>query len=599
MSWLRTVGSLLVKCTESVHNKGGEAFVDRDSEMIQLQPRIGVIKLKSGEQVRLEGGSILAIVGPNNSGKSHFLKQLRACLYGASIETVDRDAGLIESLGIRWPTADRKTYLQSVAAQKFERRGAVFDAELPSRVYGSAASVFTETDIQAIASDGNCFGPFVETFVRFDEPLSRISESERQLMQDQSSPLIRLRAQKKAYEAVQKDFAFVFDEDIYFHQHEGKLNFFLGKPPTPMPLITEAYSPEIERFLEGARTIDRQGLGMRNVVGLLLRLYTDARSIILLDEPEAFLHPPQANRLGQVIQSVCERRKLQVICASHDRNLISGLSKAKENQLVVQRLSSTTGSGVSYFSRTVSSKAFDNVRALSRIRFTPVLESMFASVAVLVENENDALFFESALEFYAKDLDNRSARTLRDSLLFIPTNGNSNFASTAQLLRNLCSPTVIVGDLDICSDPKRLRQTVDAMNPSLGEEAEQLAKRIIGRFSQIHEAKLAKIEKGKQEGKLKKWVSEEVRVDHEDQTVRGLVGELLLFLKGAGIVLIPEGELEDFGREVTSSSDKNIWVREAIDQQIYAEDNVQGFCETIVSAAFAAIDAQARHTSSN
>ena len=158
---------------------------------------------------------------------------------------------------------------------------------------------------------------------------------------------------------------------------------------------------------------------------------------------------------------------------------------------------------------------------------------------------------------------------------------------------------MIVGDLDICSDPKRLRQTVDAMNPSLGEEAEQLAKRIIGRFSQIHEAKLAKIEKGKQEGKLKKWVSEEVRVDHEDQTVRGLVGELLLFLKGAGIVLIPEGELEDFGREVTSSSDKNIWVREAIDQQIYAEDNVQGFCETIVSAAFAAIDAQARHTSSN
>lgn len=224
---------------------------------------------------------------------------------------------------------------------------------------------------------------------------------------------------------------------------------------------------------------------------------------------------------------------------------------------------------------------------------------MFASVAVLVENENDALFFETALESYVQDLDSRSARTLRDSLLFIPTNGNSNFASTAQLLRNLCSPTVIVGDLDICSDPKRLRQTVDAMNPSFGEEAEQLAKRIIDRFSEIHQAKLAKIEKGKQEGKLKKWISDEVRADHEDQTVRELVEDLLLFLKRVGIVLIPAGELEDFGPRVTSSKDKNIWVREAIDQQIYAEDHVQRFCETIASAAFAAVDTQARRASSN
>ena len=568
------------------------------SVSMQSSPSIGTIMLKCGERIQLEEGSILAIVGPNNSGKSHFLNQLRACLFGESIEIADRDSGLIDSLKIRWPAGDREQYLWSVAVKKFPQRNSYFDANLPYKVYGSTGT-FGEREIREIASSGDCFGPFIEAFVRFDEPLSRISESERQLMQDQSSPLIRLQTQKTAYEAVQKDFAFIFDENIYFHQHEGKLNFFLGEPTVSMPPITEAYSPEALRFLEGARTIDRQGLGMRNVVGLLLRLYTDARSIILLDEPEAFLHPPQANRLGQVIQSVCERRKLQVICASHDRNLISGLSKAKENQLVVQRLSSATGSGVSDFSRTVSSEAFDNVRALSRIRFTPVLESMFASVAVLVENENDALFFETALESYVQDLDSRSARTLRDSLLFIPTNGNSNFASTAQLLRNLCSPTVIVGDLDICSDPKRLRQTVDAMNPSFGEEAEQLAKRIIDRFSEIHQAKLAKIEKGKQEGKLKKWISDEVRADHEDQTVRELVEDLLLFLKRVGIVLIPAGELEDFGPRVTSSKDKNIWVREAIDQQIYAEDHVQRFCETIASAAFAAIDAQARHTSSN
>lgn len=562
-----------------------------DSE--QQKPTIKAIRLKSGDEIPLQKDSILAIVGPNNSGKSHFLNQLRAHLYGESLAIADMNEGLIHSVELRWPSDEREKYLNGVAERKFARSGPYYDPELPYDVYGSTAAL-SDGYIKALAEDGSRLGLFVDLFVRYDEPLSRISESERQSMENSSSALVRLYEQNEAYRAVQDDFRFIFDEEIHFHPLQGRLNFFLGPQPEKMPLVTDAYSPEAIQFLSDVATVDRQGLGMRNVVGLLLRLYTDSRSVILVDEPEAFLHPPQANRLGQVLHRVCSSQGRQVVCASHDRNFLSGLGQGNPHQLVVQRLAVRTDrDSVEYASLTVDSRAFDDVRGKSRIRYTPILESLFASVAVLVENEKDALFFESAVDHYLQSHTSGGRKRLRDSLLFIPTNGNSNFSSTAALLHNLRSPTVIVGDLDLVSEPERLKKTVSAMDAERSADASRLAHKIAERFREIHSDELGCVRKDQSEGKLKKKVAKHVSINHGDDQVCMLVRDLLEALKPAGVLLIPEGELEDFNRDIITSQDKNEWARAAIDQELYKEDAVQKFCSTIVEASLNAIEAEA------
>lgn len=553
------------------------------------RPTLQSIHLKSKQEIRLDTDSILALVGPNNSGKSYFIQQLRAILFGRSIATADIDRGLLESVEIRWPTEDLSTYLRQVAEANFKDEGTYYNPDLPYGLYGNSG-IISKQDFSGWTHASNRFGEFIEAFVRFDEPLSRISESDRKSLEDLSSAIVKLRDQENAYDAVREDFRYIFDEEINFHIHGGKLTFFLGPRPCEMPSIADANPASVISFLENARTVDQQGLGMRNVAGLLMRLYTDSRSLVLVDEPEAFLHPPQAYRLGQVLQRVCRVEERQIVCATHDRNLLSGLSREGSRQLVVHRLSYKGDIDTVYSSTTVQSEVFQDIRAKSRIRYTPILESLFSAVAVLVENEKDALFFEEAFDHYAATSTVPHANALRDSIIFIPTSGNGNFPATASLLRSLKTPTLIVGDLDLVSEKKRLLSTVSAMGCKESTEVERLVDAINDRFKEIYRTEFEGTPKGALEGKLKSKVADEVSADHEDERIRELVNDLLETLARIGLLLIPKGELEDFDRSVVASSDKTLWAREAIDRKVFENDAVLNFCESVASAAFRAIN---------
>ncbi|SIQ40446.1 Vitamin B12 import ATP-binding protein BtuD [Corynebacterium afermentans subsp. afermentans] len=548
------------------------------------QPTLQTIHLKSEEQIGLEANSILALVGPNNSGKSYFIKQLRAILYGKSIASASIDRGLIKSVEVRWPTGDLRSYLRQVAESNFKDAGTHYDPELPYSVYGSSPLINKE-NFSRWDSPFNRFGVFIETFVRFDEPLSRITESDRKSLEDYGNAIVKLRDQKDAYDAVREAFKYIFNEEIHFHFHEGKLTFFLGPRPQEMPSIADANSVNVIEFLKSARTIDQQGLGMRNVVGLLMRLYTDSRSVVLIDEPEAFLHPPQAYRLGQVLQRVCQEEKRQIVCATHDRNLLSGMAREGSKQLVVHRLSYKGDVVNQYSSTNVQPDAFEDIRAKSRIRYTPILESLFSAVAVLVENENDALFFEEAFDNYESGSTVPQAHALNDSIIFIPTNGNGNFASIADLLRRLRTPTLIVGDLDLISEKKRLLNTVSVMGRHKYSEVDSLAAAIWDRFREVYSAEFEGISKQNSEGKLKSRIAKDIKADHKDEEIRRLVEELLKSLASIGILLLPVGELEGFDRSLFDSGDKNLWARKAIDSKVYENEAVLSFCADVASAA--------------
>ena len=47
--------------------------------------------------------------------------------------------------------------------------------------------------------------------------------------------------------------------------------------------------------------LDQQGDGMKSFMGLLLNIVASAYPVVLVDEPEAFLHPPQARLIGRML----------------------------------------------------------------------------------------------------------------------------------------------------------------------------------------------------------------------------------------------------------------------------------------------------------
>lgn len=69
-------------------------------------------------------------------------------------------------------------------------------------------------------------------------------------------------------------------------------------PPDPRNALT--YYKSIEK-------LDEQGDGIRSFVATVITILVGNRPVLLLDEPEAFLHPPQAFRLGEVIRTTFAR----------------------------------------------------------------------------------------------------------------------------------------------------------------------------------------------------------------------------------------------------------------------------------------------------
>ena len=87
--------------------------------------------------------------------------------------------------------------------------------------------------------------------------------------------------------------------------------------------------PEDQRWaypiLKKYPILDTQGDGFRSFVGVVLSILLSENRIILLDEPEAFLHPTQARALGMWIGEQSVQQSGQIFIATHNGHFLSGL----------------------------------------------------------------------------------------------------------------------------------------------------------------------------------------------------------------------------------------------------------------------------------
>jgi predicted ATPase len=65
--------------------------------------------------------------------------------------------------------------------------------------------------------------------------------------------------------------------------------------------------------------LDEQGDGMRSAAAVLIALEAVHRPVTLIDEPEAFLHPPQARALGRHLGTHPGGR--QIVISTHSTDL--------------------------------------------------------------------------------------------------------------------------------------------------------------------------------------------------------------------------------------------------------------------------------------
>lgn len=141
---------------------------------------------------------------------------------------------------------------------------------------------------------------------------------------------------------------------------------------------------------------------------------------MIVDEPEAFLHPPQATALGRSLGEIVIENSQQLILATHDRNLLAGLLESEVPLSVVR-----VDRNQSPLAKQLTADRLKEVWKQPALRYSNVLDGLFHRLVVLVEADADGRFYSAALDILF--LEGKTTVPSSD-VLFVPCGGISGMA---------------------------------------------------------------------------------------------------------------------------------------------------------------------------
>lgn len=229
----------------------------------------------------------------------------------------------------------------------------------------------------------------------------------------------------------------------------------LGEPPT----FTHDNGRPDEEYLSALKSLPRledQGDGVRSYLGLLLHLAAGTQEILLIDEPEAFLHPPQARRLGSVLSQMA--RDHQVFIATHSSDILQGVLEGGAPVTIIRV---TREGGVNH-PAVLPDSSVKELWSDPLLRYSNVLDGLFHDAVILCESDADCRSYSAVLDLL-KPPESESSSVRETQLLFTHCGGKARMASVVRALRAVSVPVVGVADFDIVRSAKDVPRVVSAL----------------------------------------------------------------------------------------------------------------------------------------
>jgi len=127
-----------------------------------------------------------------------------------------------------------------------------------------------------------------------------------------------------------------FNLDLIVNRFSGSIiHLHVGIKPI-LESTDTIFSSEYQSKIRKLPLLTHQGDGMRSFTSVLLEIFTQNNSVIFIDEPEAFLHPPQARLLGRLIAKELNDR--QIVISTHSSDFIKGLLESNKEEIKVIRI---------------------------------------------------------------------------------------------------------------------------------------------------------------------------------------------------------------------------------------------------------------------
>ena len=345
------------------------------------------------EPLRFPARGVTVFVGPNNSGKSLVLREIEQDISShASVSTK-----LLSDFEIVWPSerqleddltkltkkASLNTSPDHVYVGRFNPSGALEAHTIGQKQLRSMLKM--KSDKRWAASQ----------FLRFF--LIRLDGRTRfQLTNDASRGDLLGTAQNMLMHLFQDSGArkrvrdIIFDAfGVYFTVEQlSAKGLRIRLSPTEPDSNEQHWSEEAREFHRNALYIKDASDGVQAFVGIVCAVLSGDYRAILIDEPEAFLHPPLARKLGYQLTTNL-RTGGTLMASTHSPDFLMGCLQASPQVRVVRLEYSNGKSKGKIVDSTVLTKLFK----APLLRSANVISSLFHDGVVVAESDNDRAFY--------------------------------------------------------------------------------------------------------------------------------------------------------------------------------------------------------------
>lgn len=431
----------------------------------RVRVRVDEFSIGGNSPIKLDPFGITAIVGSNNSGKSTLLRQLRSVLNSGLQNIQNEPVKLVTSVRIAaegtsadflaWLT-ENAHYTETAPGQY--GWGSFQHGQLSLDARNAAAHWDSLNTAQSLGALGQVFAFSANGDSRFQ--YAHGGSARGQGSEPPSEPLHHFQDDRELFRKLSDLSQRVFNQPLTLDDSGTSLRIRMGRSTVTVPRLDESRR-EYAKALAQLPALDTQGDGIKAFFSLFIPLIAAAYSIVIVDEPEAFLHPPQAFAAGKAMGEIAKSSEVQVILATHDKDFLAGVL-ASNAPLRIARLQRNE-SDVAV--RDVAASALRDLWQERLLRYSNVLSGLFHRLVVVCEGEQDCHFYQAALEDY---LGSRVAAhdpvpLAASDVLFVPTNGKAAMAQVAGMVNAAGVPTVIVPDLDVLDDKTLISRMVTTL----------------------------------------------------------------------------------------------------------------------------------------
>jgi energy-coupling factor transporter ATP-binding protein EcfA2 len=409
------------------------------------------LAFSDGSEVEVGPNDIVIIVGPNNSGKSATLRAI-----SEKLEEPASPSPVLKAL---------KTTKRGTPQELLEWivGWAKMDSRRPQDpIYRGHGHAMTRAAIMAgWQRPDSAIGPIQKWLCKFlsadarlgiGDPAQAVALTE----EAPKEPIHYLQRDDELERRLSARFRKAFGADLIVHRNAGaKVPLHVGERPVLLAGEDRVSVNYIKR-LEALPQLQTQGDGMRSFAGVLLACTVGSESVLLIDEPEAFLHPPQAKLLGAFLMERGTSNKQQFI-ATHSADFLRGILESRDSRTKVIRIRRD--------GNTNHVRLLDNARVAELwgdplLRYSNILDGLFHEGVVVCEGDADCRFYSAVLD---ASLNAELPDEKKPDLMFTHCGGKARMPLVVRSLKEVDVPVRAVADFDILSEEQPLRDLVQAL----------------------------------------------------------------------------------------------------------------------------------------